>query len=69
MKKSWIASAIEDLQRMAIEHQMQSIAFALDDVMEIAEREIVFEQTFENSPQRSSRELTESSILQFPTSH
>jgi len=67
MKTNWMTSALEDLQMLALEHQMQSIAFALDDVIEIAEKEVIVEPAVDYLVPKSSQEVTESSIVQFPT--
>ncbi|WP_415400750.1 hypothetical protein [Tateyamaria sp. SN3-11] len=67
LEKTWILSAIEDLQRLANEHQMPSIAFALDGVMEVAETEVKLDDGDEKTLRRIDQLGQCSAIVQFPT--
>jgi len=66
MEKNWILSAIEDLQQLACEHQMPSIAFALDNVMEVAEMEVNFQNAHRRISKTLDQEAQCDSVVQFP---
>ena len=66
MEKTWILSAIEDLQRLASEHQMPSIAFALDGVMEVAESEVKLENLDAETLRTLDQTDQFSAVVQFP---
>ena len=66
LEKTWILSAIEDLQRLASEHQMPSIAFALDGVMEVAETEVKLKGVNEKTLRRMDQIGPYSAVVEFP---
>ena len=66
VENAWIIGAIEDLQQLASEHQMPSIALALDRVMDIAKMEVASERVRANYSRPKHGNIGCTQVLQFP---